>query len=241
VEAILIDEGIQGYRAESVEIAKKKCTEWKTLLHIISIKEKFGATIDEIIPKLSEISINPCTVCGTVRRRLLNDKALELKADKLAIGHNLDDVAETFIQNIVRNDLDKILTNPPFGNPPDPQHLFVPRIKPLMAIPESEIMLYCYYKGFPIQATPCPYVENFNILRKSVLYFLNNLEERSAEIKYNILKINEELLEKYPKNQGIKSGSNKNEYKLCKNCQAPMGLNREICYFCELKQKLKLE
>ena len=49
VEAILIDEGIQGYRGESTAIAQKICANWGVPLHIISFKSEFGKTLDETI------------------------------------------------------------------------------------------------------------------------------------------------------------------------------------------------
>ncbi|MHA1584671.1 MAG: TIGR00269 family protein [Promethearchaeota archaeon] len=239
VEAILIDEGISGYRAESVEIAKEMCKKWNVALHIVSFQQNFGSSLDNVIPKLPSLAINACTICGTVRRRLLNETAMKLKADKLAIGHNLDDQAETFLQNIVRNDLKRILQHPPNGNELDALGHFVPRIKPLMTIPESEITLYCYYKGIPIQTTPCPYVENFFILRKSVQEFINTLEKQSAEIKYNLINANEaihSILKQHPE----ENSSFHSHYRLCPECGNPMGPSRKTCYYCELKRDFDL-
>jgi uncharacterized protein (TIGR00269 family) len=249
VEAILIDEGIHGYRCESTAIAQEICAKWDVPLHIVSFKGEFGKTLDETIPQLKGLKMNACTVCGTVRRRLLNEAALKLQAHKLAIGHNLDDTAETLLQNILRSDLEKIQSNPPMGNPPDPDRLFVPRVKPMMEIPEAEVTLYCYYLNIPIQTTPCPYVENFSILRKKVLDFLNLVEGQSPEIKYNLLSMNLKLLAAC-KREGIPEINNANgeeratpaggegtHRNLCKICGFPAGLTRDICYYCELKEK----
>ncbi|MHA1476045.1 MAG: TIGR00269 family protein [Promethearchaeota archaeon] len=172
---------------------------------------------------------------------MLNDKAYELGADCLAIGHNLDDQIETFLQNIVRNDLKQILLHPPNGNIKSYKKEIVQRIKPLMSIPEKEITLYCYYKKIPIQVTPCPYVENFYILRKKIQDFINILENQSPEIKYNLLKMNEKIIEQVSTNY-LRKEINQNQKKngICKICQMPCGLNREICYFCELKKELNL-
>ena len=38
---------------------------------------------------------NNCTYCGVFRRQALDRGAAQLKVDKLATGHNADDVAET--------------------------------------------------------------------------------------------------------------------------------------------------
>jgi uncharacterized protein (TIGR00269 family) len=242
IEAILIDEGIKGYREESTSIAKKMCDVWNIKLHIVDFKTYFGLELDRIIPKLKNLKINACTICGTVRRRLLNMKSLELNGDKLAIGHNLDDQVETFLQNILRNDLNKIVINPPNGNPIDDRKKFVSRIKPLMSIPEEEIVRYCYYKEFPIQSNPCPYSIGFSILRKKVQDFVNHLELHSPEIKYNLQKANENFVSNYkPKNLSNNfsdSKINKTQYQICPNCSNPMGLLRKICYYCELKEKI---
>lgn len=249
VEAILIDEGIEGYRNESLLIAKKMCEIWNVKLHIIEFRKYFGKSLDETIDSLADLKVNACTVCGTVRRRLLNDTALELNADKLAIGHNLDDISETFIQNILRNDLKRIRTKPPHGNLQEKLGYLVPRIKPLMEIPEIEISRYCYYKNIPIQSTPCPYIEGFFILRKKVQDFLNDLEENSAEVKYNIIKLNENLFsilkESKPSDSEthlrVKEQNNSNLKLLCSKCGSIKSPNRDICYYCELKIKIGLK
>jgi len=247
VEAILIDEGIFGYREESVNIAIEMCQKWEIPLHIVSFKDDFGQSLDEIIAKPLDLGMNACTMCGTIRRRLLNQKAKDIMADKLAIGHNLDDQAETFLQNVLRNDLERIVQHPPSGNPKDPLDKYVVRIKPLMHIPEEEITLYCYYLGIPIQSTPCPYSENYFILRKSVQTFLNELEKHSPEIKYNLLKANEIILKKlditcnadedcFDERNVLNLHQN---LKICPICGSAMGQKRQICFYCELKRKLQ--
>lgn len=252
IHGILIDEGIQGYREESVTIAKEFCEKWHIPLHIVKFRQKFGADLDDCIPKLSDLSINACTICGTVRRRLLNDKAREIGAKYLVIGHNLDDQAETFLQNILRNDLPKIFQNPPWGNSMDISGTFIPRVKPLMEIPESEITLYCYFKNFPIQTTPCPYVEPYFILRKQVQTFLNQLENQSAEVKYNLLRMNEKILklqtnfenftEKFSETPipELLKPTQSEILNFCNNCHEPSGSSRDLCYYCFLRSQLGL-
>ncbi len=242
VEALLIDEGIAGYRSESVAIAQQMCQKWGVTLHIKSFEADFGKKLDDTIAETGRLEVNACTICGTVRRRLLNEGARELGADALAIGHNLDDVAETFLQNILRNDLQKISMKPPYGNPPFISKRLIPRVKPLLGIPEAEVTRYCYYKQIPIQTTPCPYVEGFFILRAKVQSFLNELEQQSAEVKYNLLKLNDQLYAKLQENTPQTSakepskesmGSNK-----CERCGEFRGHRRKICYYCELQEKL---
>lgn len=48
---------------------------------------------------------NNCTFCGVFRRQALDRGAALIGADKVATGHNADDIAETVLLNIVRGDV----------------------------------------------------------------------------------------------------------------------------------------
>jgi len=101
--ALSIDEGIKDYRNNSLEVAKLFCKQHKIEHKIVSFKEKTGKTLDEIITikRNSSEYRYACNYCALFRRRLLNDKARELGGDVLALGHNLTDIAETFLMNIL--------------------------------------------------------------------------------------------------------------------------------------------
>lgn len=57
--------------------------------------------IESVIEKKNEES--PCSLCANLRRGLLNATAKRLGCNKLALGHNLDDVVETALMNLLRN------------------------------------------------------------------------------------------------------------------------------------------
>ncbi len=44
---------------------------------------------------------SPCFMCARMRRGFLYDRASEIGANKIALGHHLDDVAETVMMNIL--------------------------------------------------------------------------------------------------------------------------------------------
>lgn len=48
---------------------------------------------------------NNCTFCGVFRRQALDRGAVLARANKIATGHNADDMAETVLLNMLRGDV----------------------------------------------------------------------------------------------------------------------------------------
>jgi uncharacterized protein (TIGR00269 family) len=235
---IWIDEGIIGYRQESENNLLSFMNKFKIDVDLVklSFRKNFGMTLDEMVEiiRKENLKLNPCSVCGTIRRRLLNDAAINIKATKLAIGHNLDDTIQTLVLNLLRNDLRKVRSVKPHTSKSNPildvGKEFIQRIKPLIRLTDEEISLYCYFMDIPFQSNPCLYSEAFPILRRDVQSFINAISSHSHEIKYNLLKVNYELIELLRSSKNITENFGR-----CKICHQLTGPKRDICLYCEYK------
>nr|CAB3502702.1 unnamed protein product [Digitaria exilis] len=98
-----VDEGITGYRDDSLETVKRNEIQYGLPLKIVSYKDLYGWTMDDIVKAIG--LKNNCTFCGVFRRQALDRGAALLKADKIVTGHNADDIAETVLLNILRGDI----------------------------------------------------------------------------------------------------------------------------------------
>ncbi|MCS7134968.1 MAG: TIGR00269 family protein [Candidatus Aenigmarchaeota archaeon] len=220
--AITIDEGIKNHRAKAIKNSIKFCKELQVKHYVFSFKKEFGFTIDEIAKKSKDKGM--CRYCGVLRRYLLNKKARELNANKIALGHNLDDEAQTIVMNVLKGDLLRLARTGPMPLIKESKK-FIPRIKPLIMIPEKESALFAIINNIPVSFDKCPYAK-FNPLRGEIRDFLNRLENEAHGIKYSVLKSGERLASILKENLKI------DEIKLCEKCGEPSSEN--ICKVCKI-------
>jgi len=233
--ALTIDEGIKEYREHSLKIASNFCKTFDIEHVVISSKEEVGSTLDEIIDikKQNDDYMYACNYCATIRRRLLNDGARKLGGDVLAMGHNLTDLAETYLMNIVSNRYQLIANQYLFKQETDDiRKFFVKKISPLMRIPEEEIFLYSNVRKLDYYPSHCPNREKDPILRKRVLDFIQDCKQYSPEIEFNLLNGFLNLSET------LYNQSEKMSYNTCRECGYPCGKN-DTCSYCTLKESLK--
>ncbi|MCL4429407.1 MAG: TIGR00269 family protein [Chloroflexi bacterium] len=228
--AVTVDEGIKGYRDEALEIAAETCRKLEVPHHIVSFKELYGFTLDEMIAKAREkgqTELTACAYCGVLRRKAINAGARMVKANKIATGHTLDDEVQTFLMNIFHGDIARLAKEKPVTTEVHP--LFVQKIKPFCEIPEKESALYAYVKKIAFQDTPCPYASE--ALRNDVRGMLNRMEEKHAGTKFTVSKALERL------RPAIEETAKKEDFKTCSECGDPSAL--DLCKACELLRHVR--
>ena len=67
--AITIDEGIAGYREETVQCAEHRAKEWGIEHHVVSFSSLFRRDLDRILEGREE---RACSICGILRRKALS-------------------------------------------------------------------------------------------------------------------------------------------------------------------------
>lgn len=223
--ALTVDEGISGYRSEAISISREVCEDLKIKHVVVSFDELFGVTMDDIASKKNELQ--PCSYCGVLRRKALNEGARQLGATKLATAHNLDDEAQTGLLNVMHGDVERILqvSQTTVKAPAS----FIPRIKPLAEVPERETALYAYATGVRFQTAPCPYGRD--ALRGDIRVMLNRLELRHPGLKYTITRSVQRLSE-------TTGGTEKRRtFQVCSICGDPTP--NDVCEACLMLKALK--
>ena len=227
--AVTVDEGIKGYRDEALKIAVENCRELEIEHHVISFKELYGFTLDEIVCRTKqkgENELTPCAYCGVLRRKALNVAARSVNANKIATAHTLDDETQTMLLNIFHGDVLRIAREKPVTDEVHPK--LVQKVKPFCEIPEKESALYAYVKKIKFQSVPCPYASM--ALRNDVRVMLNRMEEKHAGIKFTIFRSIERIrpaLEALAKKEGL------NE---CGECGEPT--SNSVCKTCQMLKQI---
>ena len=231
--ALAIDEGIKDYRDHTLDDLNTFCKQYDIKLNVISFKERFGSGLDELTEKaINKFGRKPCTVCGILRRTLLNKGSRELKATKLVTGHNLDDESQSLLMNLLKGNMGHNASLGPITGLSN-NNSFVPRVKPLYLISEKETRLFAFLKGFEVHFNECP---NIHLsFRASVRDQLNEIENKNPGSKNGMvnafLEILPDLKEKYK--------SKRKEFQFCTRCGEPC--SGEICNTCKLEEELELK
>lgn len=221
--AVSIDEGIEGYRNEALEIAAKNASKLGVEHHVLSFESIYGHRLEEIAQiALTRGKFSICAYCGILRRKALNVLAKKVDASVLVTGHNLDDEAQSVLMSIVRGDANL------FVRQQSQVDSFVRRAKPFSSIPEREVVLYAYLKGICFQSIPCPYAGTS--LRNDARVFLDIMEEKHPGMKFNV----QATIRRLQLMKGRKGG----EIQVCESCGEPS--STVLCRSCKVLQELDL-
>ena len=94
---------------------------------------------------------NPCSLCANLRRGIINSIAIKEGCNKIALGHNQDDVLETFLLNLLYTG--NIGT---FAPKSYMDRTKITLIRPLIYTPEKDIKRFVKKNNISVMPKVCP-------------------------------------------------------------------------------------
>lgn len=214
--------GVKDFSEKSEDAAT---TLFKTLgirYKVVNIKEIFGLSIPEISKKIKK---PVCSTCGLIKRYITNYVALYSNFDKVATGHNLDDIFSYIVKSFVVQDMEQLNRISVFVPTFDK---LIARIKPLAEVSENETLAYATFNKLPVAQLSCPFKNKSGLELKIKHSFLD------LNYKYYPVKLN--LVRKYSR---LNLSSRESSLSRCKYCGIPT--SSEVCSFCKLLLNLSLD
>lgn len=221
IVAITVDEGIAGYREETIGAAEALTREIGIEHHTISFSDLFGGTLDAFLKGREQ---QACTVCGILRKKALAISAGRAGATRLATGHNLDDEAQSVLMNTLRGDLIRLIRESG-----EESGYFISRIKPLRDISEKEIAAYLIIRGYWNDLPECPYTRF--ALRAEVRGMLSGFECQYPGTLKNLVTSRKKIREHLGRTEIA------GPIRHCRQCGDPG--SGELCQVCQLLPSLK--
>ncbi|ANM59616.1 2-thiocytidine tRNA biosynthesis protein, TtcA [Arabidopsis thaliana] len=253
-----IDEGITGYRDDSLETVKRNEVQYGLPLQIVSYKDLYGWTMDEIVKMIG--LKNNCTFCGVFRRQVRSKflhsipslskflqnrlfcfmilclveflKALDRGAALLKVDKLVTGHnADDIAETVVLNILrGDIARLSRCTSITTGEDGPIPRCKPFKYTYEKEIVMYAYFKKLDYFSTECIYSPN--AYRGFACEFINDLERLRPRAILDIIKSGEDFriatTTKMPEQGTCERCGYISSQKWCKACVLLEGLNRGL-------------
>lgn len=122
---------------------------------------------------------NPCALCAKLRRGILNETAVELGANKVALGHHYDDTVETFALSLIYEGRISCFLPVTYLD-----RTGLTLIRPMLYLHEKTIRNFAEREHLPVVHNPCP--ADKNTKREDIKALLYELEGRYPGLKDNI-------------------------------------------------------
>lgn len=172
VKAITADMRFFGEKTDFSEITK--LCEKLGVEHIIRETELYHIIFETRKEK------NPCSLCARMRRGILHDMTKESGCTKLALGHHMDDAAETFMMNLLSGGTIESFRPVTYLSRKD-----LTMIRPMIFATEKEVLSASKKMNLPTVESPCPMDKTSN--RNNMKELLKSLEKDYPAIKEKII------------------------------------------------------
>ncbi|MEO0272332.1 MAG: ATP-binding protein [candidate division WOR-3 bacterium] len=213
------------YSDELENFVKEICVNFN-IECIISKVRDFNLNLQQI----SKYKRRPvCSICGQVKRYLMNKVPRDNGATKFATGHHLDDFLIFYMKNFIYKNFEwsfKILPKVKSSNPK-----LLTKIRPLIFASNEEIKNYVRSQNLPTFPKACPYslgggcfTDPRTLKFREVIEKTNGIVDNfKQEMMYSIITFNNKFASKLTREDNLK---------FCSLCGEPT--SNEVCAFCRL-------
>ena len=168
---VYVDPGFEGGFAEAL---RAQCRD-------IGLDLRVAYTDFGLIAHSDENRENPCFLCARLRRKRLFEIAQELGCRKVALGHNKDDIIETFFMNICfAGEVSTMIPAQSFFNG------LITVIRPLAFVEEDLIRRFVRQQGLAVFHNPCPSANRTK--RQEIKELLRQLYRSNPKVKGNVFR-----------------------------------------------------
>jgi tRNA 2-thiocytidine biosynthesis protein TtcA len=172
--AVNVDSGYKDYKHDLIA---STCRDrgWECRIEHTSI----GEVMDDVL----EAGATPCSLCARLRRGVLYRLAGEVGATKIALGHHLDDFAETLLLNLFFAGALKAMPAKLVSD--NGKHVV---IRPFVYVTEAEARAYAKERELPIIGCCCPACGDLSLQRQRVKRLIFDIEQEHPDVKQSMLK-----------------------------------------------------
>ncbi len=199
-------------------------------LHIIKVSDYLGISLAELWNKRKLLNIRQpiCSLCGMIKRYLLNHFAYTNNFDALLTGHNLDDELALALINLSNQNLEQFARSS-FYIAGNPEFKLAAKLKPFYYVSEKEILTYASLHSVPFTTKLCEMLKSKqNTTQYKFKQIIEHAENLHAGFKYNIMKSFVKLRKFVKQSLTLKQ---------CNICG--YATTSQLCSFCKLKERIK--
>jgi uncharacterized protein (TIGR00269 family) len=182
-DGLTIDLGIGGandYSAASrAKVEQFVAQRPEARLIVVDIKAEYGETLPEVARRVRRGRGKPCSVCGLIKRHVMNRVTRDGGYDVLATGHNLDDEVAVLFGNVLHWQTGYLARQAPVL--PASDDGLARKVKPFCRLYERETAAYTLISGIDYIYDECPHAVGATSLRRKDI--LNHMEEESPGTK----------------------------------------------------------
>jgi tRNA 2-thiocytidine biosynthesis protein TtcA len=175
--AVNVDQGWPGYQTDAIA----RHLEGRGVPHRMVRAHEIAQIVERVL-KPEETGATPCSLCSRLRRGCLYGLADEMGATKIALGHHLDDLAETLLMNLFFSG--SLRSMPPKLRSDDGRHVV---IRPMAYVEERELIAYAAERSYPVVRCSCPTCGLPDQQRQVVKRLLSTLESDHPGLKTQML------------------------------------------------------